>query len=55
MVLDVRTPRGKLIGKLCEHKSVLSIKNGKKVTQIKIPPGGLTLSHAPGESDRQLL
>jgi len=42
---EIRTPRGKLIGTLDEQTSVLSIKDGRKTTEIKIPPSGLFLSH----------
>ena len=49
MERDVRTPRGKLIGKFDEKTSVLSIKDGNKVTQIIIPPEGLKLSYTPGD------
>jgi len=49
MVVDVRTPRGKLIGKFDGRTSVLSIKDGNKITQIVIPPDGLKLSFSPGD------
>lgn len=42
---EIRTPRGKLIGTLDERTSVLTIKDGKKLTQIKIPPSGLSILH----------
>jgi hypothetical protein len=46
---DIRTPRGKLVGKFDERTSTLSIKDGGKVTQIEIPPGGLRLRYSPGD------
>ena len=49
MERDIRTPRGKLIGKFDERTSILSIKDGNKVTQIIIPPDGLKLSFTPGD------
>ena len=45
MLKEIRTVRGKLIGTLDERTSVLSIRDGKKTTRIKIPPTGLSLSH----------
>ena len=45
MEKEIRTPRGKLVGTIDERTSILSIKDGKKTTQIKIPPTGLFLSH----------
>jgi len=49
MTREIRTPRGKLIGKFVERTSVLSIKDGNKITQIAIPPDGLKLSFTPGD------
>ena len=49
MVKDIRTSRGKLVGRLNEQTGILSIKNGKKVVQIKIPPNGLRLIYTPGD------
>ena len=49
MTKDIRTPRGKLVGKLDERVSILCIKEGNKVTQIEIPPSGLKLSYSPGD------
>ena len=49
MARDIRTPRGKLIGKFDERTGVLSIKDGNKITQIVIPHNGLKLSHTPGD------
>jgi len=42
---EVRTLRGRLIGTFDEQTGALSIKDGKKLTQIRIPPSGLYLSH----------
>ena len=49
MTKDIRTPSGKLVGKLNERTSIISIKNGNKVTQIEIPPSGLKLSYTQGD------
>ena len=49
MTREIRTPRGKLIDKFDERTSVLSIKDGNKMTQIAIPPDGLKLSFSPGD------
>ncbi|GHU94910.1 hypothetical protein FACS18949_01460 [Clostridia bacterium] len=49
MLKDIRTPRGKLVGKLDERTSTLSIKDGSKVTLIEIPPNGLRLLFSPGD------
>ena len=49
MLKDIRTPRGKLVGKLDERTSTLSIKDGNKVTLIEIPPNGLRLQFTPGD------
>ena len=46
---EIRTERGKLIGKFDERTSVFSIKDGNKITQIAIPPDGLKLSFTPGD------
>jgi hypothetical protein len=46
---DIRTPRGKLVGKLDEGTGSLSIKDGGKVTLIEIPPSGLRLRFTPGD------
>jgi hypothetical protein len=40
---EIRTPRGKLVGKLNERTGALSIKDGGKMTLIEIPPSGLRL------------
>ena len=45
MQQEIRTPRGKLIGTFDERTSILSIKDGKKLTQIKVPSIGLALIH----------
>jgi len=42
---EIRTPRGKLIGTFDDGTSILTIKDGKKLTQIKVPPSGLSLIH----------
>jgi len=42
---EIRTPRGKLIGTFDDGTSILTIKDGKKLTQIKVPPTGLSLIH----------
>ena len=47
--MDIRTARGKLVGKLDETASNFSIKDGNKITLIEIPPGGLTLRFTPGD------
>ena len=49
MVRDIRTPRGKLIGKLDERTGIFSIKDGSKVTQIVVPHNALKLSYTPGD------
>jgi hypothetical protein len=49
MIKDIRTPRGKLVGKLDERTGVLSIKDGGKVTLIEIPPCGLRLKFTSGD------
>jgi len=49
MVKDIRTSRGKFVGKLNEQTGILSIKNGKKVIQINIPPNGLRLIYTSGD------
>jgi hypothetical protein len=46
---EIRTPRGKLVGKLNERTGALSIKDGSKVTLIEIPPGGLRLQFTAGD------
>ena len=46
---EIRTSRGKLIGKLDERTSIFSIKDGSKVTQIVIPSDGLKLIYTPGD------
>ncbi|GHV33413.1 hypothetical protein FACS18949_07280 [Clostridia bacterium] len=48
-ITDVRTLRGKLVGKLDERTGVLSIKDGGKVTLIEIPPCGLRLKFTSGD------
>jgi hypothetical protein len=42
---EIRTGRGKLIGTLDERANVLTIRDGRKITRIKIPTTGLHLSH----------
>jgi hypothetical protein len=49
MSKEIRTKRGKLVGKLNETADVLSIKDGGKVTQIEIPPCGLRLEFTSGD------
>lgn len=49
MKKDIRTKRGKLIGKLDELTGILSIKDGNKITSIEIPPNGLNLSYTIGD------
>ena len=49
MTREIRTSRGKLIGKLDESTGVLIIKDGKKITKYQIPPNGLRISHSPGD------
>ena len=46
---DIRTPRGKLVGKLDEATGVFCIKDGNKVTQILIPTEGLKLIYSQGD------
>jgi hypothetical protein len=50
MVNEVRTPRGKLVGKLDERTGCFSIKDGRKLTLIEIPASGLRLRFSPGDS-----
>ncbi|GHU76778.1 hypothetical protein FACS1894188_09820 [Clostridia bacterium] len=49
MLKDIRTPRGKLVGKLDERTGTLSIKDGSKITLIEIPPSGLRLQFTLGD------
>jgi hypothetical protein len=49
MLKDIRTSRGKLVGKLDERTGTLSIKDGRKVTLIDMPPNGLRLQFTPGD------
>ncbi|MDR0858245.1 MAG: hypothetical protein LBN97_04360 [Oscillospiraceae bacterium] len=49
MLKDIRTPRGKLVGKFDQRTNTLSIKDGGKVTLIEIPPSGLRLKFTPGD------
>ena len=49
MLKEIRTARGKLVGKLDERTGVLSIKDGGKVTFIEIPPCGLRLTFTSGD------
>lgn len=46
---DVRTLKGKLIGKIDEKTGTLQIKDGIKTTMIKIPATGLKLSFDSGK------
>jgi len=46
---DIRTPRGKLVGKFDEAIGLFSIKDGNKVTQITVPASGLKLSFTTGD------
>jgi hypothetical protein len=45
MVMDIRTQKGKLVGKFDKRTSLLSIKDGNKITQIIVPTEGLRLIH----------
>ena len=47
--MHIRTQRGKLVGKLDEHRGILNIKDGNKITYIEIPSSGLKLSYTPGD------
>jgi hypothetical protein len=49
MQKDVRTHRGKLIGKLDARTGCLSIKDVNKQTMIVIPQDGLYLKYSPGD------
>jgi hypothetical protein len=49
MTREIRTDRGKLIGKFDEQTSSFIIKDGNKVTKIIIPPEGLKLIYTPGD------
>ncbi|MBS3948717.1 MAG: hypothetical protein KGZ57_10585 [Dethiobacter sp.] len=45
---DVRTPKGKLVGKLDEPINTLQIKDGDKTTLIEIPAEGLNIRFVSG-------
>lgn len=47
-MIDVRTPKGKLVGKLDEQTGFLQIKDGIKTTLIEIPVTGLKISFSSG-------
>jgi hypothetical protein len=49
MEADVRTMRGKLVGRINKQTNSLSIKDGAKTTQILIPPNGLRLVYTAGD------
>lgn len=49
MEIDVRTNRGKLIGKYDLQTQSFGIKDGSKVTRIEVPPDGLKLSYTAGD------
>lgn len=49
MEIDVRTYRGKLIGKYDPQTRSLGIKDGSKVTRIEVPSDGLKLSYTAGD------
>jgi len=49
MVRDVRTKRGKLVGKHDDQKKTFNIKDGSKVTLIKIPSCGLQIYFTTGD------
>ena len=49
MIQEIRTKRGKLVGRFNEQTRILSIKDGNKVTEIEIPTSGLKLSYTPGD------
>ena len=46
---DIRTERGKLVGKLEEQTGIFSIKDGVKLTLIEVPLQGLHLKFTPGD------
>lgn len=43
MSREVRTKKGRLVGKIDEQKSILSIKDGSKFMQIEVPQSGIRL------------
>jgi len=45
----IRTGRGKFVGTLNEQTGIFSIKDGKKMTHIKVPADGLTIYYTPGD------
>ena len=47
--LDIRTPRGKLVGKYDEKANIFIIKDGNKITQIEVPSEGLRLRYSSGD------
>ena len=49
MAIGIRTRRGKLVGTFNERANILNIKDGKKITQIKIPSNGLQLNYTSGD------
>lgn len=46
---DVRTPKGKLVGKLDERTNTLQIKDSAKTTLIEIPAEGLNIRFVSGK------
>ena len=48
-MFDIRTQRGRLIGRIDKRANTFSIKDGGKVTMIEIPPDGLRLRFASGD------
>ena len=53
MIEDIRTSQGKLIGKLDRRRSVLGIKTGKKLLQIVIPVGGLSIFFKSDDGEKE--
>jgi sporulation protein YlmC with PRC-barrel domain len=49
MLTEIRTAKGKLIGKIDETAGTLNIKNGHMLTLIKIPLNGMVLFIDPGD------
>jgi len=49
MIRDIRTKRGKLVGKFDIKANTFNIKNGSKNTKINIPINGLNISYTSGD------
>jgi len=48
VIEEVRTKKGRLVGKLNVEESSFEIKDGKRITRIEIPPCGLRLHYSHG-------